>query len=115
MSIIQDTGVVIVLDWSRPHTMVSLMSKELPALSNHEISVPQMEELLRWLTWIETWSSDMTTKEEQEKGRQRREYRSPKFVVLSDRGYACSAIHYPALPRASQARRLYERRNRWCR
>ncbi|GHJ87990.1 hypothetical protein NliqN6_4392 [Naganishia liquefaciens] len=46
-----DTGFLIVLDWSKPQTMI--------------------EDLLRWLTWIESWTAQMTSPEERTAGRQR--------------------------------------------
>jgi hypothetical protein len=73
----------------------------------------QLEELLRWLMWIETWSSDMTTKEEQEKGRQKRTCISIPELVFSLINGSYSAIYNSALPRASQAQRFYERRCRF--
>ncbi|KAJ9118554.1 hypothetical protein QFC22_003774 [Naganishia vaughanmartiniae] len=45
------TGVMIVLDWSKPHTM--------------------LEELLKWLTWVEKWSSQSASKEDEIGGYER--------------------------------------------
>lgn len=66
-----DTGVLVVLDWSKPQSMVRF--RQCDTGLNPLTRAPQLEELLRWLTWLESWTTANTTPDERAAGRDRRE------------------------------------------
>jgi hypothetical protein len=64
-SLLQDTAVLIVLDWTRPAEMIS--------------------ELLTWLEWVESWSGTVAGRTEGEEARERRESSFPPLLCPSGR------------------------------